>query len=158
MLDFLGHLYSPSTYLGTCQAQSETRSRNSRIKALPRARFLDLDEVADLGHPLKLQHMMPSAGVFARACSKNVFRSLLTRFCDLVDALSRGTRYHPRVSCCPVSCCNGWTVFKTLLGSAVLCYYRYDSVGVFSSPRALLRFKDPCVPRSHVVKRTNFAY
>ena len=80
MLDFLGYLYSPSTYLGTCQAQSETRSRNSGIKAFPRARFLDWNEVPDLGHPLKLQHMMPSASVFARACSKNALRSLLIQF------------------------------------------------------------------------------
>ena len=119
-------------------------------KRLPRARLVDWDEVPDLDHPLKLQHMMPSASVFARACSKNAFRSLLTRFCDLVDALSRGTRYHPQVSCCPVSCCNGWTGFKTLLGSAVLCYHshRYDSVGVFSSPRALFRFKVHLLSRS----------
>lgn len=39
-------------------------------KRLPRARFLDLDEVANHDHPLALPHMMPSAAIFARACRK----------------------------------------------------------------------------------------
>ena len=75
-------------------------------KRLPRARFLDLDEVADLGHPLKLQHMMPSARVFARACSKDTFGRSLIWFRNVVDVYPRGTRYHSRVSYCPVSLCN----------------------------------------------------
>jgi len=65
---------------------------------LPRARFLNLDEVANHDHPMKLPHMMPSASDFARACG----------------ALGITRQSH-----------------------VVL----YDSVGVFSSPRALFMFK-----------------
>jgi thiosulfate/3-mercaptopyruvate sulfurtransferase len=43
-------------------------------KRLPRARLLNLDKVANHEHPMKLPHMMPSANVFTRACSKNAFR------------------------------------------------------------------------------------
>lgn len=39
-----------------------------KAKHLPGARFLDLDEVADKNHPLKLKHMMPSPEEFAKAC------------------------------------------------------------------------------------------
>jgi len=67
-------------------------------KRLPSARFLNLDEVADLDHPMKLPHMMPSPSVFASAC-----RALgVTRESHVV---------------------------------------LYDSIGVFSSPRALFMFK-----------------
>ena len=37
-------------------------------RRLPRARFLDLDRVADLNHPLSLPHMMPSPQRFAEYC------------------------------------------------------------------------------------------
>lgn len=42
-----------------------------QAKRLPRARFLDLDEVATRdkeSNPLGLPHMMPTPGVFANAC------------------------------------------------------------------------------------------
>ena len=152
MLDFLGHLYSPGS-----KRDSLAGFENKR---LPRARFLDWDEVPDLGHPLKLRHMMPSASVFARACSKNAFRGLLIRFCNVVDALSRGTRYHSRVSCCPVSRCNdGWCSRPY---SATLCCVIIDMILLACSPHVapcsgsrFICYPDPCIPRSHVVKHTN---
>ena len=46
-------------------------------KRLPRARFLNLDEVANHDHPMKLPHMMPSASVFTHACRKDVINLFL---------------------------------------------------------------------------------
>ncbi|KAF8311005.1 Rhodanese-like protein [Clavulina sp. PMI_390] len=65
---------------------------------LPRARFLDLDEMANHEHPLALPHMLPSPNVFAQTCQKLG----ITRESHVVF---------------------------------------YDSVGVFSAPRALFTFK-----------------
>ena len=41
-----------------------------RSKRLPRARYLDLDEVAS-SHPLGLKHMMPDGKTFGAACGKS---------------------------------------------------------------------------------------
>ena len=37
---------------------------------IPSARYWNHDEVATLGHPLNLPHMLPSKEIFARACCK----------------------------------------------------------------------------------------
>lgn len=46
-------------------------------RRLPKARFIDLDEVAD-SHELGLKHMMPSPDVFAKACGEWCFEYYFT--------------------------------------------------------------------------------
>lgn len=44
-------------------------SEEFKIKRIPTARFLDVDQVASK-HELNLPHMMPTKGIFASACGK----------------------------------------------------------------------------------------
>lgn len=49
-------------------AASRNPAAEYQARRLPRARFLNLDEVADRTHPLGLPHMMPSPTIFAQTC------------------------------------------------------------------------------------------